>query len=106
MRLIKYLTCIVVATRAPYEKPIPIAICNIDPLSDPPAELMIIVLTNTRMVVARNSAMHPRTVLKKIFGVQNGNLIRFDVVINWRDSNGVLSYTDVESNIATCRRRP
>ena len=92
---------IVNVTRTAYKKPFPIATVKIEllePLCTVIAE--VIALTYMRMVIARNSAMHPRSVLKKIFGLQKRNLFRCVVVINWRDSSGVWSYWD-DSNIVT-----
>ena len=89
----------VVATRTPYKKPFPIPFNKIAASVRPIALNEIIVLINIRIVTAMNSAMHPRTVLKKLFGVQKRSLLLYVVVMNWRDSNGVLSYTEAESNI-------
>lgn len=89
----------VIATRAAYKKPFPIPFTKIAISVRPLAVNMLKVLINIRMVMPTNSAMHPRRVLKKIFGVQKRNLLLYVVVINWRDSNGVLSYTEADSNI-------
>ena len=95
--------CMVIDTRTAYKKPFPIPITKTDGLGLglTLAFRRIIVLINIRMVIAINSAMHPRTLLKKLFGVQRRNLLLYVVVMNWRDNNGVLSYTEAESNIAT-----
>ena len=89
----------VIATRTAYKKPFPIPFTKIDASDRPVALNIIIVLRNIRIVMPVNSAMHPRTLLKKLFGVQKRSLLLYVVVMNWRDSNGVLSYTEADSNI-------
>ena len=92
--------CMVTATRDAYRNPFPIpTIKGTSSSSFALAFRMIIVLMNIRIVVPINSAMHPCKLLKKVFGVQNRNLLLCVVVINCLDSNGVLSCTDAESNI-------
>lgn len=63
--------CMVIEIRAAYKKPFPIATIKASSLGLSLILCMIIALTNIRMVVATNSAMHPRRLLMKTLGVQN-----------------------------------
>lgn len=53
-----------------YKKPFPIATIKTDPSELMLAFSIVIMLINTRVVIKRNSEMHPRRVLKKTLGVQ------------------------------------
>ena len=93
--LMLYLICMEIDTTTAYKKPFPIAIIKFDP----PEFSAVIILINIRMVISKYSERHPRRVLKKTLGVQKRSLLRYVVVMNWRDSSGVLSYTVAELNI-------
>ena len=97
--LILYLICMEIDTTTAYKKPFPIATIKLDSPELFPAFSAVIILINIRMVISKYSERHPRRVLKKTLGVQKRSLLRYVVVMNWRDSSGVLSYTVADSNI-------